>query len=91
MTKIDGSTDCKCVHIYIYAVKLKSGPIFALFKVKKWSNFLFFLVFIFQKSRSPCRKKRIFENKPKNNKNTQFLKLKSGPTMLRNIINWTTF
>ena len=54
-------------YIYIYAVKLKSDPIFALFKVKKWS----FLFFCFRKSRSPCRKKRIFENK-KNNKNTIF-------------------
>ena len=72
---------------------------FALFKVKKWSNF-FVLYFCFRKSRSPCRKKRIFEkktSKKNNNKKTQFLKLKSGPIMLRNRIGpiltltWTTF
>ena len=72
--------------IQIFAVKLKSGPIFALFKVKKWSNLFVLGVFIFQKSRSPCRKKMIFEKHAKNNKKTQFLKLKSGPIMLRNII-----
>ena len=48
----------------------------------------FFFVFYFQKSHSPCRKKRIFEKQAKNNnkKNTQFLKLKTGPIMLRNIL-----
>ena len=29
------------IYIYIYAVKLKTGPIFALFKVKNWSIFYF--------------------------------------------------
>ena len=29
-------------YIYIYAVKLKTGPMFALFKVKNWSNFCCF-------------------------------------------------
>ena len=50
--------------------------------------FCFLGVFIFHKSRSPCRKKRIFEKrtKIKHQKKTQFLKLKSGPIMLRNII-----
>ena len=69
-------------------IKLQSGPIFALFKVKKWSIFLFFWGFyFFQKYRSPCRKKRIFEKQAqKTTKKTQFLKLKSGPIMLRNII-----
>ena len=27
-------------YIYIYAVKLKAGPMFALFKVKNWSIFV---------------------------------------------------
>ena len=40
-------------------------PIFALFKVKNWSNFFVFLDFYFQKSHSPCRKKRIFEKQAK--------------------------
>ena len=58
---------------YIYAVKLKAGPIFAPFKVNNWST-VFFLIVL--KSHSPCRKKRIFEKqqqakkKNNNNKNT---------------------
>ena len=57
--------------------KLKTGPIF-----------LFFFDFYFQKSHSPCRKKRIFEkkNKKKQQKKTHFYKLKTGPIMLRNIL-----
>ena len=41
-----------CIYTYIYAVKLKSGPRFGGFKVKKWSKFkvkkwsiFFFIVF----------------------------------------------
>ena len=49
------------LYIYIYAVKLKTGPRFALFKVKNWSSFLF----LFLKISSPCRKKRIFEKQAK--------------------------
>ena len=55
----------------MHAVKLKSGPIFALFKVKKWSNY--FVFFCFRKSRSPCRKKRVFEKQAQQQqKNTIF-------------------
>ena len=72
------------MYIYIYVVKLKSGPKFALFKVKKWSNFLVSF-FCFRISRSPCRKKRILKNNPPPPKK-KLLKLKSGPIMLRNII-----
>ena len=59
--------------------KLKTGPSF----------FFSFSFFLFRKSHSPCRKKRIFErkNKQKNNqKKTHFYKLKAGPIMLRNIL-----
>ena len=45
--------------IYIYAVELKTGPMFTFSSVKNWSIF----VFLFWKSHSPCRKKRIFQNK----------------------------
>ena len=49
-------------------------------------HFLFF-AFYFQKSHSPCRKKRIFEKQAKNNnKTTHFYKLKTGPIMLRNML-----
>ena len=43
----------------------------------------FFFDFYFQKSHYPCRKKRIFE---KQQKQTHFYKLKTGPIMLRNIL-----
>ena len=61
---------------------------FPFYKLKNWSKFFFvLLVFYFQKSHSPCRKKRIFENQAKNNQNnTHFYKLKTGPIMLRNIL-----
>ena len=84
--------------LYICAVKLKSGPILPFSKVKKWSIFsVAFVLFCFRKSRSPCRKKRIFEKQVKNTTKKQFLNLKSGSIMLRNIIGplltltWTTF
>ena len=65
--------------IYICAVKLKTGPIFALFKVKTGPFFVFLFL--------PCRKKRIFEKQAKKTtKKTQFLLLKTGPIMLRNIL-----
>ena len=77
------------IYIYIYAVKLKSGPIFALFKVKKWSNlFVFFVFFVFKNLVLPAERRGFLKNKPKKKqqkKNTIF-KLKSGPIMLRNII-----
>ena len=34
-----GQTNNSPAYIYIYAVKLKSGPRFGGFKVKKWSKF----------------------------------------------------
>ena len=71
------------IHRHIYAVKLKIGPLFAIFKSKSGP----FFVFLFWKFYSPCRKKRIFEKQAKQQqKKTQFLKLKTGPIMLRNIL-----
>ena len=73
--------------IYIYAVELKTGPIFAFSSVKNWSIFFVFFVFLFLKSHSPCRKKRIFQKKEeKQTKKTTFLALKTGPILLRNIL-----
>ena len=71
-------------NIYIYAVELKTGPIFAFSSVKNWS--IFFGFFVFLKSHSPCRKKRITKKKTKRTKNDPFLALKTGPILLRNII-----
>ena len=72
------------LYIYIYTVKLKTGPRFAFYKLKLVQ---FFLAFYFQKSHSPCRKKRIFEKQTKKQQtNTHFYKLKTGPIMLRNIL-----
>ena len=55
---------CVYIYIYIYAVELKTGPRFHFYKLKLVQVFCFFVCFI-QKSHSPCRKKRIFENKQK--------------------------
>ena len=68
-----------CIYIYIYAVQLKTGPNFALFKVKNWSIFFVcFGFFIFEKSHYPCRKKRIFEKQAKhNNKKNTISKVKN--------------
>ena len=52
---------CVRVYIYICAVELKAGPMFVFFSVKNWSKF--FVFFCFWKSRSPCRKKRIFKKR----------------------------
>ena len=46
--------------------KLKTGPSFLFF-------FFLFFIFYFQKSHSPCRKKRIFEKQAKNNQKNTFL------------------
>ena len=43
-------------------------------------------MFCYRKSRSPYRKKRIFQKQAKNNKKTHFYKLKTGANMLRNIL-----
>ena len=72
----------------IYAVKLKTGPRFALFKVKNWSIFFVFFVFLFSKISFSLQKEEDFwkTSQKKQQKKTQFLKLKTGPIMLRNIL-----
>ena len=55
------------------------------FKSFKLIQFLFF-VFYFGKGHSPRRKTRIFEKKQAKTTKTHFLKLKTGPIMLRNIV-----
>ena len=70
----------------MHAVKLKTGPRFPFYKLKT-GPFVLFVFAFFQKSHSPCRKKRIFEKQAKNNqKKTHLYKLKTGPIMLRNIL-----
>ena len=50
-------------------------------------HFFCFFAFYFQKSHSPCRKKRIVQKQAKKQqKKTHFYKLKTGPIMLRNIL-----
>ena len=78
-----------CMYIYIYicicAVKLKTGPIFALFKAKNWSIFLFFLFLIFENLILPAERRGFLKNKQKQQKK-HILKLKTGPIMLRNML-----
>ena len=59
-----------CVYIYIYAVKLIIGPIFALFKVKNWSNVLFLFGSLFLKISFSLQKEEDFFKQAKNKKNT---------------------
>ena len=81
-------TDFQLYSIYIYAVKLKTGPSFALFKVKNWSIFCFFCFFIFENLILPAERRGFLKKKQakKTTKKTQFLKSKTGPIMLRNIL-----
>ena len=66
------------------AVKLKAGP-FSFHKLKSGPFVFCFFAFYFQKSHSPCRKKRHFEKQAKINEK-HFYKLKTGPIMVRNIL-----
>ena len=67
------------IRIYIYAVKLKTGPNVALFKVKNWSFFLENLVL-------PAERRIFSPKKQEREQQKSFLKLKTGPTMLRNML-----
>ena len=74
---------------YIYAVKLKSGPIFALFKVKKWSNFfVVFVLFVFKNLVLPAERRGILKNKPKNNKNKHNFKVKKWSNIIGPLFNF---
>ena len=77
-----------CVYIYMYAVKLKTGPMFALFKVKNWSIFCF--AFIFENLIIPCRKKRIFEKQAKTTTKNTISKAKSWSNYVAQHA-WTRF
>ena len=51
------------VYIYIYAVELKTGPIFAFSSVKNWSIFFVFFVFLFLKISFSLQKEEDFSKK----------------------------
>ena len=83
---LPSATFAKCHEdIYIYAVKLRTGPIFALFKVKNWSSFSFWF---FLKISFSLQTEDGFWKQAKNKKktHTHLLKLKTGPIMLHNIL-----
>ena len=56
---------CTCLYIYICAVELKTGPIFAFSSVKNWSNFFLFFVFLFLKISFSLQKEEDFSKKSK--------------------------
>ena len=66
-----------CIYIYTHAntllyiyIKLKIGPMFALFEVNNWSNFCFF---IYEILILPAERRGFLKKKTsKNNKNTRF-------------------
>ena len=74
------------VYIYICAVKLKTGPIFALLKVKTGPFLLFFAFFVFANLVLPAERRIFFKRNKKENKEKHFLKLKTGPITLLNIL-----
>ena len=51
--------------IYIYAVELKTGPIFAFSSVKNWSNFFLFCLFLFLKISFSLQKEEDFSKNAK--------------------------
>ena len=60
--------------IYIYAVKLKTGPRFPFFyKLKTGPIFLFFLLFIFKNIILPAERRGFLKNKQKTTKKNTFL------------------
>ena len=71
-----------CVYIYMHAVELKSGPIFAFFSVKNWSIFCVF----FENLILPAKRRGFFQEEKRNTKNDPFVALKTGPILLRNIL-----
>ena len=74
------TTQClSSIYIYI-CCRVKTGPMFALSVLKAGPSFSF------KNSRSPCRKKRIFQKNQEKHKNDQIIVFKTGPIMLRNIL-----
>ena len=58
------------IYIYIYAVELKTGPIFAFSSVKNWSIFFLFCFFVFKNLILPAERRGFFQ-KAKKKKKTQ--------------------
>ena len=71
-------------YTYVYAVKLKNWSNFSLFKVKNWSILCF--LFLFLKISFSLQKGGFLKNKQKTTTKTHFLKLKTGPIMLRDML-----
>ena len=68
-------------YMYMCAVKLKIGPLFAFFEVKHWSMFC---VFLFLKISLSLRKEELKKHKKNNKHNCQ--SEKNGPILLRSIL-----
>ena len=77
------------IYIYVCAVELKTGPIFALYKLKTGPFFVFGF-FMSENIILPAEKKEDFWKTSKNNQK-HFYKLRIGPIMLRNILGGTVF
>ena len=73
------------IYIYIYAVELKTGPLFAFSSVKNWSIFLFFF---FENLILPAERRGFFNKKRRKRKQNKdpVLALQTGPLLLRNIL-----
>ena len=79
------------MYIYIYAVELKTGPIFAFSSVKNWSNCFVLVFFVFENLILPAERRGFFTKKKKKNKQ------KNNISSVRNWSNfvaqhtWTSF
>ena len=83
---IQSISNC-CIHIYIYAVELKTGPIFAFSSVKNWSNFFCFVFFCFLKNIIlPAERRGFF----KKNKKWPISSVKNWSNFVAQH-NWTSF
>ena len=77
--RISKGKEQKNINIYIYAVELKTGPIFAFSSVKNWSIFLF----VFENLILPAERRGFFKKQKK--------KKKQKKDNISSIKNWSNF
>ena len=68
---------------YVYAVKLKTGPMFALLKVKNWSIFVFVCYFM-KDLILPAERRRFLKNTQNEKKKKKKSKIKKTTTTNKN-------
>ena len=82
-SKLPTNWGVRHAHIYIYAVELKTGPIFAFSSVKNWSIFFVVFVFLFSKISFSLQNQEDFSKKKKKRKQTK--------NNISSVKNWSNF